>query len=507
MNQHPIVWTVAGSDSGGGAGIQADLKTFHALDVHGCSMITALTAQNSCRVDAVMPVEAAAIGQQFQALADDLPPKVIKTGLLTAAAIEQLRAYLVAQTTPPQLVIDPVLESSSGTSFLDADASRQLLEQLFPFATAVTPNVREAAQLTGLPTDHPEQIEAAARRLREFGATTVVITGGDSAGRHAIDYVLGGGFAFWLHTRRIPTQHHHGSGCTHAAALAAALAQGFVVRDAVVIAKAVVNRALRVGYAAGQGRGPVNPQGWPAEQRDLPWLSDAPIPERPSFPQCNQPRLGLYPVVDSVAWVRKLCEWGVDTAQLRIKTLQGDALRAAIAQSVSLARATGMRLFINDYWEQAIALGAYGVHLGQDDLKNADIDAIEAAGLRLGVSTHAWYELARAHALRPSYLAIGPIYPTDSKAMPWIPQGLENLRFWRQRLDYPLVGIGGIDVTRAEQVAAAGADGIAMISALTKAQDPYTVSLRLREAIARGWQQMPSKRFPEPSVISTLDRD
>ena len=153
------------------------------------------------------------------------------------------------------------------------------------------------------------------------------------------------------------------------------------------------------------------------------------------------------------------------TIQLRVKDLQGAALRTEVRGAIGLARQRGARLFINDHWRLALKEGAYGVHLGQEDLLDADLDGLRAAGLRVGISTHCHWEAARAHALRPSYVACGPIYETTAKVMPWIPHGLEGLRYWRRLFSaYPLVAIGGIDAARAPGVVDAGADGVAMIS-------------------------------------------
>src|SRR5262249_53219508 len=146
---------------------------------------------------------------------------------------------------------------------------------------------------------------------------------------------------------------------------------------------------------------------------------------------------------DSCDWLRKLLPLGVKTAQLRIKKLDGKELEDEIASAIELAKKYQCRLFINDYWELAVRFSAYGIHLGQEDLLKADIERIHSAGLRLGVSTHCYSEVARALALRPSYLAIGPIHATTTKEMKFAPQGIEALKRWRRTLRYPLVAIGG----------------------------------------------------------------
>ena len=148
-----------------------------------------------------------------------------------------------------------------------------------------------------------------------------------------------------------------------------------------------------------------------------------------AFPDCGEKPLGLYPVVDRAAWLERLCPLGISTIQLRIKDLEGEALTQEIRQAVAIAQQYDVRLFINDYWEEAIACGAYGVHLGQDAIGVADFEAIKAAGLRLGMSTHGAVEIAKVYAIRPSYIAFGIIFPTTSKVMPTEPWGVKALAF------------------------------------------------------------------------------
>ena len=186
--------------------------------------------------------------------------------------------------------------------------------------------------------------------------------------------------------------------------------------------------------------------------------------------------LGFYTVVPDAAWVQRLLNWGVRTVQLRIKA--ADHTPAVIALQVRAAveagsKVPGAQVFINDHWQLALAAGAYGVHLGQEDLDTADIEALCRAGLRLGLSTHTPAELARAHAVQPSYLAIGPIYPTTLKVMPYEPVGLVQLKAWAPlAAPYPVVAIGGISLERMPGVLACGVDGVAVVSAVTLAADP-----------------------------------
>lgn len=210
------------------------------------------------------------------------------------------------------------------------------------------------------------------------------------------------------------------------------------------------------------------------------------------FPACGPRPLGFYPIVDRASWLRRLLPLGVSTVQLRIKDLEGDELESELSLAVLLARHHRVRLFVNDHWEIATRLRAYGVHLGQEDLAAADLERIHAAGLRLGVSTHSPQELGRALEAGPSYVALGPVYPTTLKIMPWAPQGLERLTEWCGSAGRPVVAIGGITLERAPGVAACGADGIAVVSDVCSHKNPEERT-RAWLAFERGWTgwQMP----------------
>ncbi|MDK1090754.1 thiamine phosphate synthase [Cronobacter sakazakii] len=198
-------------------------------------------------------------------------------------------------------------------------------------------------------------------------------------------------------------------------------------------------------------------------------------------------RLGLYPVVDSVEWVTRLLDAGVRTVQLRIKDKTEAEAEADVAAAIALGQRYHARLFINDYWRLAIKHQAYGVHLGQEDLQTADPDAIRRAGLRLGVSTHDDMEIDVALAVRPSYIALGHVFPTQTKQMPSAPQGLAQLAAHVKRLgDYPTVAIGGISLERAPAVLETGVGSIAVVSAITQAPDWRGATQRLLELAGGG---------------------
>jgi len=483
----PIVWSIAGSDSGGGAGIQADLATFHDFGVHGCTVITAITAQNSFAVGHVSVTPRRTLAAQINALDSDLQADVIKLGMLADEGVVGMVAKYL-DSYRGFVVCDPVLSSSTGGDLTDGNLSACLIEKLLPRCDLLTPNLSEAESILNRRIKGLDDVERAAADIVALGARAVLIKGGHLTARNnqRHDYWTDGIDGFWLSGANVDTLNTHGTGCTLSSAIAASLARGYALPDALVIAKAYVSQGLRMGVQLGGGPGPVAHVGWPQQLIDFPSLSRR-LPQsgpRPVFPSCEG-ELGLYPVVDSADWIKRLLACGVKTIQLRVKGLQGEALRKEVARAVALGREYSARVFINDFWQLAIAEGAYGVHLGQEDLDIADIEAIASAGLRLGVSTHTYYEVARAHGLQPSYIAIGPVYRTTSKDMPYSPQGLMQLRRWVGVLgdNYTLTAIGGIDIKRAKEVLLTGVKSIAMISAITQAENPETVVAELMAMI------------------------
>lgn len=467
----PVVWSVAGSDSGGGAGMQADIKVFQAMGVHGCSVLSSVTAQNSQGVERVHPLPLRQVQAQWRALIDDLPPAAIKVGLPgNAAAVRFLVEQFIRLDVPK--IIDPVGTASTGSPLVDAETLELVQTLLVPYADVLTPNLPEAEQLVGRSLPEPDDVQEAANELVQRGAGSVVIKGGHREGERCHDFWSNGSQYAWLTSPRHDTRHTHGTGCTFASALAAARALGYHELDAVVIAKAYVNQALAGAYPTGAGPGTLDHPGWPLYPACLPALSDtgADLPGEAFAPfEMDGPE--LYPVVDRAAWVERLLPLGVTTLQIRVKDLEGSARESELASAIAAAKAAGAHLYVNDDWETALRLGAYGVHLGQDDLDGADLAALARAGLRLGVSTHSYTELSRAIAVRPSYVALGTLFPTSSKVMDYPPLGLEAFRRMSRAVPVPVVAIGGISLENASDVLDAGADGLAMISAITQAED------------------------------------
>lgn len=256
----PVAMTIAGTDSGGGAGITADLKTFEAHGVWGTCAVVAVTAQNTLGVQAFETVRPAMVQAQIRSVAADIGIDAGKTGMLASAELVRAVADAWAEVGRP-LVVDPVFVSKHGDTLLANDAVAALLEALLPLATVVTPNLPEASALTGIDVRDRDSMEEAAWRLAATGATAVLVKGGHLGGDSSPDLVWSDGRASWLDATRIEGRHTHGTGCTLSAAIAAELARGMDPADACVAAKRFVERSIAAGVELGQGVGPVNP-GW-----------------------------------------------------------------------------------------------------------------------------------------------------------------------------------------------------------------------------------------------------
>ncbi|SUI68403.1 bifunctional hydroxymethylpyrimidine kinase/phosphomethylpyrimidine kinase [Shewanella morhuae] len=535
-----LVWTIAGSDSGGGAGIQADLATIQDLGCHGCSVITTVTAQSSVAVTLVEPVSAAMLMAQLTTLLSDLPPQAIKIGLLANQNQLALLADWIAgfkiHYPSVAVIVDPVMVASCGDTLAVDKNSAQTTLDFKPFKgliELITPNVLELGRLTHSDVSTKAQFAAAALALSQSLDCSVLAKGGDvsfgctdilddtHAQTHANalntahknngwdlelaeDYLVcrqvrasselhQNGY-FWLASQRVNTRHNHGSGCTLSSAIAAVLAQGFILQDAVVVAKAYVSQGLSAAIGLGQGPGPLARTGWPNDvsryakinlcdgnfishqlNQHLDVVNDLVATVFPATEQATaqvrivstSPQnilshgfkvldvaLGVYPVVNDLAMLESLLAAGVKTVQLRIKIdisklttaglaesdlgksvlgkseLVGSELEAQIQTAIALGKHFNAQLFINDHWQLAIKYHAFGVHLGQEDLAVTDLAAIQAAGLALGISSHSYFELLLAHQYSPSYIALGHIFPTTTKKMPSAPQGLAKLKHY-----------------------------------------------------------------------------
>ncbi len=251
-----IALSIAGSDSGGGAGIQADLLTFAAHGVHGTTAITAITAQNTITVTSWQALEPAMVRAQIEAVTDDMDVAALKTGMLGNRAIIEEVARVIAERALRNLVVDPVMVAKGGARLLDAAAEAAYIEHLFPLAALITPNLPEAAALLGRPISSVTEMKQAALDLRALGARAVLVKGGHLAG-DPVDILCDGTTLHELPAARIDTKNTHGTGCTYSAAITARLALGQDLESAVRGAKAYLTTAIKESYSPGRGHGPV----------------------------------------------------------------------------------------------------------------------------------------------------------------------------------------------------------------------------------------------------------
>jgi hydroxymethylpyrimidine/phosphomethylpyrimidine kinase len=259
MTAPPRVLTIAGSDSGGGAGIQADLKTMLALGAHGMSVIAAVTAQNSLGVQGAWELPVEAVRAQYRSVVDDIGVQAVKTGMLASPALVTTVAELLADAPAP-VVVDPVSVSKHGYRLLADDALDAVRTRLLPLATVTTPNLNEVAELTGVTVTDEAGMRQAADRLLAYGPRWVLVKGGHLPGE-AADLLTDGDEEHWLRAPRHDNRHTHGTGCTLASAVSVGLAQGLAVPEAVRQAKEYVTGAIVAGFALGAGIGPVD-HGW-----------------------------------------------------------------------------------------------------------------------------------------------------------------------------------------------------------------------------------------------------
>ncbi|MFE0045390.1 bifunctional hydroxymethylpyrimidine kinase/phosphomethylpyrimidine kinase [Streptomyces albireticuli] len=260
----PRVLTVAGSDSGGGAGIQADLKTMLAFGVHGMSVLTAVTAQNSRGVQGAWPLPADVVRAQFRSVVDDIGVQAVKTGMLASAELVETVAGLLTgiKASGVPVVVDPVGISKHGDPLLDASALDAVRRELLPAATVATPNLDEVAWLTGVRVTTEDGLRRAAEALLAHGPAWALIKGGHLPGGHdAVDLLTDGTEEHWFRAPRHDNRHTHGTGCTLASAVASGLARGGTVPEAVAAAKEYVTGAIAAGFPLGEGIGPVD-HGW-----------------------------------------------------------------------------------------------------------------------------------------------------------------------------------------------------------------------------------------------------
>ncbi len=469
--QPTIAWTIADTDAEGAVRYQIDLKVFQDFGVDGRVIAPSLTTQKiTGHEDMTL-----AIGGLHSRHSDSVEvaslPSAVKFGMPGSVEDVDAIANLITRLDCP-FVCDARLQSGLHCGRQDP----RMLSWCKPLLTRVAlliSTLPMAGMLTGLPTNTPEKVERCGRALVELGAKSAMITGAHFKHHHDSDFWTDGNSQFWLHTPcvRVPQKPEEVHRLTSAAA--AALALGYSVPDALVLARAYFTHESLTASSHWGAQLPIAPTGRPRNARAMPWMTSS-FPQdfhRLEFPKIKVAAIRICPIVDSASWARMLFALGVETVQIRVKHLEGGLLNSEIRDAcAAAAQYRGAKLFVNDHWTLACEHGAYGVHLGQDDLKTANLRFLAGSGMRLGLSTHGPAEAARALAVKPSYVAIGTIFQSPSKTFAHQPMGLEKLARLRTLIPCPVIAVGGITLDRAPEVFETGVDGIAVISDISRAK-------------------------------------
>lgn len=467
--QRPIVIAIGGSDPLGAAGLAADIKALTTLGVHTCPIVTAITFQNNGTYFGERSISAVDIKRQIEAISSSSAISAVKIGMLFEPdAVQAIGEFLKLWQAP--VIWDPVMAATAGQNLWRPETLSAFREYILPNLSLITPNKPELDWL--IRTLGLEGSTDPGLALKKILQTSILIKGGHEERSEARDRLLHQCEDFTLAMQRREASIR-GSGCTLASLIAGYLAWGQSLEDAVILAKASLTKAIDLGYRVASKR-MLRPQSWQDED-PLPTIQNsfAPLKKpRPFAPITGGP-LGVYPIISRCAQLSPLIKHGITTAQVRIKDLRGAALEKELSATIQLSKQHGIRLFVNDFWQLAISNAAYGVHLGQEDLLTADLDAISAAGLRLGISTHSYKEAIIAAQLSPSYIALGPIFETTCKSMAFGPQGVERVGHWVKTFDpIRVVAIGGLKPEHIRPLRYQGADGVAVISDILLDADP-----------------------------------
>ena len=412
---------------------------------------TAWASQDDAKgLKEVTAVSASALRDSLRSTLSFLRDSPVKVSMLPDAASIETSASELARHSGT-VVADPVMGPSSGGSWAGPEWLEAYRKHMPRATDLLTPNLAEARALSG---EDEGDARHCAESLAQSGFGSMVITGGDDEGKTCADLVYAEGKAHWLQGERFPGTSR-GTGCAHSTSISAALACGESLQDAIVI-----GRMQATAKVAGSMRG------WPS-MAFLPSHADSLTIEPAAETRLKEPA-GVWALVDEPSRINELANAGVRSFQLRIKDANDATVASLVQEACVSARESGAQLFVNDHWKICCDLQdgtVDGVHLGQDDLREADLKTIRARGLAIGVSVNGWAEAAKALAARPSYVSFGPVFPTRSKETTRRTVGVRRLGLLCNGLPIPALAIGGIIPERVDEVAQAGVSGIAAIEA------------------------------------------
>ncbi|MGN0435425.1 MAG: bifunctional hydroxymethylpyrimidine kinase/phosphomethylpyrimidine kinase [Wujia sp.] len=468
----PAVLSIAGSDCSGGAGIQADIKTIEANMCYAMTAITSLTAQNTTGVRGISDVSPDFLRLQLDACFDDIRPDAVKLGMVSDSGLIRVIAEVLRKRRAENIILDPVMVSTSGSKLLKDEAVDVLKSELIPLASLITPNIPEAELLTGIDIKNREDMVTAGTILSDRYNISVLIKGGHSID-DANDILVEGKEVTIFAGERIDNDNTHGTGCTLSSAIAAGLARGLSMTTAIRSAKEYISGALKYGINLGMGSGPLNHIWNKGSNKKL--------------HKCLAKSLILYGVTDGTDnsdgslynKVEAAIRGGITFLQLREKAVTEEQyIRDAMAIK-TLADFHGIPFLINDNVPVALASGADGVHLGQDDMDISEARIILGDDKIIGATAHSVEEAIRAEQLGADYLGVGAMYKTSTKDNT-VPVTYDILREICHTVSIPVVAIAGINENNVSDLAGSGIAGAAVVSAIFGSEDITAAAKRMK---------------------------
>jgi hydroxymethylpyrimidine kinase/phosphomethylpyrimidine kinase/thiamine-phosphate diphosphorylase len=474
--------TIAGSDSSGGAGIQADLRAFNALDIVCASVVTAVTAQGPTGVSSVQLVDPELVRNQIDEAFEMYDFDAVKVGMLGGKDQVVAVAECLRKRKLKNVILDPVLVSTSGTNLLDELGVSNLLDRLLPIVDVATPNRFELGALTGMPVSTDEQCIAAAKSLIGITKLAVVVTGGDTKPRSRDLIIESGIDELSVERPHVETEHTHGTGCAFSSLVAGFMAYGQPLSRAVLFAKSLIYGALQYPIIPKAGKG------FPDIHRVNTVMTDT-----AHFSHVNNEIRGIYALTDDSLYpgrshadmVEAAMLGGAKVIQVRNKNLSTPELLKLCKEirDLTIGRAA---LIVNDRVDVALACNADGVHLGPDDMPPREARNILGRSKIIGASVGT-VEEARVVIQDVSYLAVGAVFGSSTKADAGSAIGVKRIEEIKAKYpSVPLVAIGGINLSNIASVAAAGADAAAVVSAIVCAPDPKQATRELLAEFERG---------------------
>ena len=487
LNYTPLV--IAGFDPTSGAGVLADNKVFASNNTFAFFITCAITAQNSTNFYSKKEIELALFKEQFRAFDAEFVPSVIKiTSILSNEQIDFLAQKLAEykQKYGSFIILDPVLKSTSNGEFTNKQNLEKIKKKLFCVIDLLTPNLFEAKEIFA--SINPSKIQ----KNLEQESFSVLLKGGHSQTDKICDVFLNSKTKVLFENQRL--QSARGTGCSFASFIALYLAQKNSLGESIFFAKAALFSNLKENRTYKyQDISYMKYKKFTSKNKDIEYKLPLAfksantldlIEKANKFSSIKQDEIGLYAIVSTLKELEDFLSFGIKTIQFRHKNITAKNAQL-IQDAIKIANKYSANLYINDHWQLAIEFDAYGVHLGQGDLETADICAIKKNDLALGISSHDFLELNIALLYKPTYIAIGHIFATQSKIMPSIPQGIEALKMQASFLQNKTksVAIGGINKENFLAVKEANVDGIAMISALSKSKNQQQTTKDFLEII------------------------